>query len=417
MLNSSDGQMTGDLEKALQKELGCPIGIQNRPAPLDKRTSDELWKKAKTTATDKYCNVDRRKLFQNAPFAQGVFAETRKNALMVAEKLHSKYGKQTEDGQYPRLPDGTRMRFVPASIYLDMAGRMKAGELFKQQVYFQNNVTLAPIPIRDPSRRFERHQNRTMQELILDLLCKEKSNEPYFRHLKRKYFRNFKTQEYMVSIHREMYTQAAEVLRNLKKILTETYSEEVGEALLEGTGAEEEAQSYQEANSSFSGISLDASDRYLNGHGNFVILGMERIGRNLLQVRGHGEDARTLQLNSTTSGMSGNTGNTIPEPPGEGDTMTEISGRTTIPSLGPTSMVMDTSEVTAPEWQLRGDKAAEDRMRRQVMEAHARKEVPIDPRGTETQTTDIQLPPDTTHNTDEKQPNSPTGSDGDDVYI
>ena len=106
----------------------------------------------------------------------------------MAEKLHNKYGKQTEDGQYPRLPDGTRMRFVPASIYLDMAGRSKAGELFKQQIYFQNNVTLAPIPIRDPNRRFERHQNRTMQELVLDLLCKEKSNEPYFCHLKPKYF-------------------------------------------------------------------------------------------------------------------------------------------------------------------------------------------------------------------------------------
>ena len=116
MLNSSDGQMTEELEKALQKELGCPIGIQHRPAPLDKRTSDELWKKAKSVATDKHGNVDRQKLFQNVPFALGVFAATRQNALQIAEQLHNKYGKQTEDGQYPRLPDGTRMRFVLASV-------------------------------------------------------------------------------------------------------------------------------------------------------------------------------------------------------------------------------------------------------------------------------------------------------------
>ena len=135
------------------------------------------------------------------------------------------------------------MRFVPASVYLDMAGRSKAGKLFQQQVYFQNNVTIAPIPIRDPNKRFKEHDNRTMQELVLDLLCKEKSNEPYFRHLKRKYFQNYKTKEYLVSIHREMYTQAAGVLRNLKQILTDKYSENVGNALLDGTDTEQDGYS------------------------------------------------------------------------------------------------------------------------------------------------------------------------------
>ena len=397
--------------------MGCQIGIQHRPAPLDKRTSDDLWKKAKAVATDRYGNVDRQKLFQNAPFAQGVFAETRKDALMIAEKLHSKYGKQTEDGQYPRWPDGTRMRFVPASVYLDMAGRSKAGELFKQQVYFQNNVTFASIPIRDPTRRFKEHGDRTMQELVLDLLCEEKSNEPYFRHLKRKYFRNFKTQEYMVSIHREMYPKAAEVLRNLKQILIDTYSAEVGNALLDGTDTEQDGFSYQGGTSSFSGISLDASDRYLNGHGNFVILGMDQIGQNLSQVRGHGEDARTLQLNSTTSGMTGHTGNTIPMPPLEGDTITEVSGRTTIPSIGFTSMVTDTSEVTAPEWQLKGDRAAEERIRKIVMDAQQEIEEPIDPGENETSVSETQAVLKNTHDVKEKPPDSPEGSDGDDFYL
>ena len=255
-----------------------------------------------------------------------------------------------------------------------MAGRSKAGELFKQQIYFQNNVTLAPIPIRDPNKRFKQHQNRTMQELVLDLLCKTKSNEPYFRHLKPKYFRNFKTREYMVSIHNEMYSEAAQVLRSLRQTLTEAYSAEVGDSLLERYDSEPDVGSQQAGTSSFSGISLDASDRYLNGRGNFVILGMDKVGKNLNQVRRHGEDARSLQLRSTASDMSGRTGNTIPEPPGEGDTMTELSGRTTIPSLGPTSTITATSEFTSPEWQLKGDSEAEEKMRRMVQEAQAKQD-------------------------------------------
>ena len=416
MLNSSDGQLTDALEKALQEELGCKIGLQHVSAPLDKRTSDEFWKNAKKVATDRQGNFDRQKFFRYAPFALGVFAETRNLALQAADKLHTKYGKSKEDLQYARLPDGARMRFIPASVYLDFAGKVKAGELFNQQVHFQNNATLAPIPIRDPNKRFEAHGNRTMQELVLDLICKEKDDEPYFRHLTRKFYRNYKTQEYMVSIHTSMYTHAAAVLRKLKQTLTETYSAEVGDALLDGRGTEPEEHSYQGGTSSFSGISLDASDRYMNGPGRFVIEGMERVGKTLAQVRAHGEDARTLQLNSTTSGRTGETGQTIPDPPGDGDTETVISGRTTIPSIGQVSMVTDTSGITTQGWQLKGDSVAEERMRKIVMEAQARTDVS---EGTKDAGGHggMQRTPEDTSGAKDKLPEIPTGGDGETCRI
>ena len=123
LLNSSEGQLLDILEEKLSEEMGCKVGIESRTAPLEKRTSDLYWNEAKQKATDAYGNIDRQKLFRNAPFAQGVYAKDRQTAVMVAGKMHKKYGKQTEDNQYPRLPDGTRLRFMLASIYLDMAGR------------------------------------------------------------------------------------------------------------------------------------------------------------------------------------------------------------------------------------------------------------------------------------------------------
>ena len=154
----------------------------------------------------------------------------------------------------------------------------------------------------------------------------------------------------------------------------------------------------------------------MNGPGNFVIVGMERIGKTLAQVRGHGEDARTLQLNSTTSGRTGETGQTIPDPPGEGDTVTEMSGRTTIPSIGPTTMVTETSEVTAPEWQLKGDKAAEERIRKLVMEAQARKDDTADTGRTGFHIQMHMLPEDNIGVKD-KPPDTPAGHDGEELSI
>ena len=315
LLNSSDGQLVEQLESDLKKELGFPVGIGYRPAALDKKSSDHYWRKAKKEATDQMNNIDLQRMFQKAPFVQQIYVGTRQEAVTAAGHLHQKYGRQTEDGQYPRFSDGTRMRFIPASIYLDMPGRQQAADLFQQQVHFQNASTWAPIPIRDPTQKFPSQGNRTMQELILDLLCEEKAHEPYFRHLKRKWFRNYNIVEYEVSIHNEMHGQAAKILRSLKKVLTEKYDETVGLALLERDRTDIE-EPYDIGTASFSGISLETDDRYLNGKAKFIIEGIERLNEQetkLSDVRGIPAEQRSVNPRSSASNMSGQTGFTVPD--------------------------------------------------------------------------------------------------------
>ena len=358
LLNSSDGQLVDILEDKLSKEMGCKVGVESRTAPLEKRSSDIYWNEAKQTATDAHGNVDRQKLFRNAPFAQGVYVEDRQKAVMVAGRMHEMYGRQTDDKlQYPRLPDGTRMRFMPASIYLDMAGRQKAGELFRQQIFFQNNSTIAPIQIRDPGQKFEAHENRSMQELLLDLVCEEKVNEPYFRHIKKKFTRNWKANEYEVSIHNEMYPYAAKVLRNLQEIMTEKYSKEVGDAIM--NPSEEETRSMQNSTSAW--ISIDPSDRYMNGPANFVILGMEQVSNVLSNIRQQGEDDRSLQVKSNMTGYTGHTGQTRPEAPYYMDDPTRRS-RTSHPSSLTTA-----SSMNELGWTRQGDEESEKRMAESIL--------------------------------------------------
>ena len=313
-LNSSEGQITTQLTEELNKEMKCVINIEHRTAALDREASERYWREAKRAATDSVYNFDRQKLFRHAPFAQQVYVADRNSAVYAAGYLHEKYGKHTADGQYPRMPDGTRMRFIPASAYLDMTGRRRAADLFAQHIHFQSHSTYAPIPIRNPMQKFPSQNNRSMQELVLDLLCEEIDNEPYFRHLRPKYFRNFKTKEYEVSIHNEMFQPAMNILRHLKEELTKRYDAEVGEALMERDDTETEGQ-YETTTASFSGISLETDDRYMNGKGKFIIVGLEKVQntQTSLQDRRRVDEDRSLNPRSTGSGMSGHTGQTVPE--------------------------------------------------------------------------------------------------------
>ena len=74
--------------------------------------------------------------------------------------------------------------------------------MYLVQLYIANKETVQNALTAGYKIGDSRHLN--VNPIILDLLRKEKLNEAYFRHLKKKYFQNFKTKEYMVSIHKEI---------------------------------------------------------------------------------------------------------------------------------------------------------------------------------------------------------------------
>ena len=185
-LNSLDGQLTRQLTEELSEEMQIEIGCNFRSALLDRRSSEQLWKQAYKKARDGMGQV-----YQHAPLAMNIYTENPTNARKVAKYMLDKYGKQDKDGQYPRLPDGSRMRFLPASKYLDMAGEMTAKNLMKNQIQFNRDQVHIPLLLKQPpSTRFKEHGNKTLTELILDLQCKEMNNEPYFRHIVKQWTRD-----------------------------------------------------------------------------------------------------------------------------------------------------------------------------------------------------------------------------------
>ena len=293
LINSSEKQCVTQIQEALAKDLGMKIGIAFRQAAADKGTIEGFWKDAKKNAGN-----NNRAMFKRAPLAMQIYTDSKENALDAAAKLYPKYGKEI-DGHYPRFPDGSRMKFVPANHFLDMKSRQTAKALLRQQIRFQSNSIEAPIPIKDPYQRFEAYGNRSMMELLLDLQCKEKDNEPYFRHVSKKWTRDFDDKRYEVSINTNMYPEAAAVLRKLEEVLTHAYGPEVAAALGKPHPSDEEDFI---STTSASLITLDTEDRYMTGNGKFVFEGLDKLAGEQQAVEQ--KEERSINIRSTTSGLT-----------------------------------------------------------------------------------------------------------------
>ena len=302
-VNSSEKQCIEQTREALEKEANMKIGIDFRQAAIDKNTLDSFWKEAKQKA-----GGNSREMFKRAPLVMQAYAETKWKAREAAAKFYAAYGRQI-NGNYPRMPDGSRMKFVPAAHFIDMKSRKSAKELMTRQIWIQSNTVFAPIPITDPYQRFETQGNKTMSELLLDLQCETRDEEPYFRHISKKWTREYDSQKYEVAIHQNMYTEAASILRNLREVLTKTYGKEVADAIGNMNESEEEELG---STHTMSVITLDTEDRYINGKGKFIFEGLEQIDQTpeakepteerSMHVRSDMsglEDHRTIATNST----------------------------------------------------------------------------------------------------------------------
>ena len=281
-LNSSEGQISNLLTAKLQEEIQVPISLAYRSAPLDKKSQDRFWRDAYNKN-----NQGEGPIWQFAPLALTVYSDTAENSRTAAKSMMEKYGAQDEEGQYPRMPDGTRMRFIPAARFLDMAGKATAEKLFANQIKFNVQQIKLALPMTRIHQKHEAHGNKTTMELLLDMKCEEKGNEPYFRHLTKRWTRDIDKRRYWVSVHKEMYEQALAIMTNLKEELYNRYGEEVSDLVEEpkatqqtGTPKKIETKSTIKSTTSESTLTINTNDRYLNGHARFIIEGMEKLNTN-----------------------------------------------------------------------------------------------------------------------------------------
>lgn len=166
-MNLSEKQETEELTKGLIKELRWRIAGTSHDVPAGYSVVDGLWKKAKRKAGNK----DFKTMSCHAPQALTVYCmvvdATRRNQMVY--ELQKRYGKHDELGRYPQLPDGSRMRSVPAE---NRAPMIKVKKLVETQVALKSKAVDVDFPFKiDLSTRFKdkRTQGKMLGRLILEL--------------------------------------------------------------------------------------------------------------------------------------------------------------------------------------------------------------------------------------------------------
>ena len=197
-----------------------------------------------------------------------------------------------------------------------------------------------------------------MQELILDLRCEEKDNEPYFRHIVKKWTREYNPDAFEVEVHNNMYTEAAKILRKLPEVLEAKYGKKAAEAL---TYSHQEIETIE--SQEISVITLDTEDRYMNGGAQFIFTGLETLAQTTQNHTTQIEE-RSMNVKSTTSGLTGH------QTVGSRDMM-EPHHMDVDAGIGSTPPTNGVTEPPDGGWTQVGSEADKKKLQRQVSDAMA----------------------------------------------
>ena len=160
--------------------------------------------------------------YASAPMALQVLVDDRKKIKQTLKTLYSKYGKVEEDGSWPTLPDGSRMRFIPNFQFSkDAMSKKRIEKRMQLQIQMHWSNRIYPIPVKDPRKTVEiEGRKTTIGNLVLEEICHTeakgpKIQEPYFRHFVRRWTPAQAEGDYDIAVHKHMAPQARKKLKTL----------------------------------------------------------------------------------------------------------------------------------------------------------------------------------------------------------
>lgn len=280
-VNSSEKQFVDLLNSGLSSELGWAVETTFRDAPASYNVIDGFWKDAKKAAGN-----DAKMKYKLAPQALVVHCKASNPEVRskLVKNLLQKYGGHDELGRYQQLPDGSRMRFVPAENRTPMIQRHKLKSLLATQIHLKSLAENIDFPYKiDRGQKFEKVEKtkgKTLGKLILELEASDPkyNNEPIFRHFSHSWSREYKDYGLAVSVLPAMVPLAIEALKTLPKIIYDMYGEEVASAIQPAEARWQSQVESLEPDIQNDGWEIDEYDRYgVQGGGNFVITGMTEI--------------------------------------------------------------------------------------------------------------------------------------------
>ena len=163
-----------------------------------KGMSNEIWQQAKELAEEDYPNPyskeHKQVKFKFAPAGLVVYVADPDKISKARREMFKKYSTSGEDGQWPAMRDGSRMKFVPMiqgstnndTLYNILFNALRVQSLTKG---YETNMTINIKDIFTPKPYFH---NRTLENIIHSTTSNTegKIGIPLFKHILRKWTRD-----------------------------------------------------------------------------------------------------------------------------------------------------------------------------------------------------------------------------------
>ena len=231
LVNSGEKQVTTQLQKDLSELLDVEISIAYRDVPAEYRTIEKFWVGAKGKAGAG--NI--RGSYMWAPQALVIYTKLRTGTarLHIIKEMMQRYGRMTENGEYPTLPDGSRMRFIPPESMAPVSQRYKIRDSIKRQIDLRSVTTTIDMEFAfDINKIVEEgpHEGKSLGSLVLGLTSSDikYGGVPFFKHFVHKWAMDFRYRGIAVAVFTNMAPIATEIMGSLQGIMEKSYGPEVG---------------------------------------------------------------------------------------------------------------------------------------------------------------------------------------------
>ena len=199
-----------------------------------REVSNRTWANATAKAIEVQTNPNhkthKRTKFKYAPSALVVHVARKEEVKESRMRLYEAYGKTCQGGQWPTMPDGSKMRFIPI-----LRGEIEQKTTEKLYKHMETHTKLKAseeakeIGICDIHEEKEYLNGMTLEQVIHSTTADTEMNIPVhiFKHITRKWVRDASITRYEIAYHSKLKKKAMEFLNDIENKLAEKYGDEV----------------------------------------------------------------------------------------------------------------------------------------------------------------------------------------------
>ena len=193
----------------------------------------KVWNYARETAAQDYPNPqtkEHKKIkFKYAPSALVVYVPDASLIHTARRNLITAFGNLDDNGHWPIMSDGSRMRFVPIIKGFIKNKRVYShlyDHLWLQSVSKAGEITF-DLKMKDINTNKEYLKDQTLEQVLHGITSDTRKGVPIIKHISRKWSKSPNNEEYEIIVTSYMVNKATNLMRTIRNELVKEFGNEV----------------------------------------------------------------------------------------------------------------------------------------------------------------------------------------------